>query len=35
MQGIAYWIEKRAQINPNRIACITDDEQLKIGRAHV
>lgn len=28
MQGIAYWIEKRAQINPNRIACITDDEQL-------
>lgn len=28
MKGIAYWIEKRAQINPNRIACITDDEQL-------
>lgn len=28
MQGIGNWIEKRAQINPNRIACITDDEQL-------
>lgn len=28
MQGIAYWIEKRAQINPNRIACITEHEQL-------
>lgn len=28
MQGITFWIEKRAQINPNRIACITDQEKL-------
>jgi fatty-acyl-CoA synthase len=28
MQGIAYWIEKRASINPGRIAVITDQEQL-------
>lgn len=28
MQGIAYWIEKRALINPYRIAVITETEQL-------
>lgn len=28
MQGIAYWIEKRAMINPERIAVITESEQL-------
>ncbi|KAB2336325.1 o-succinylbenzoate--CoA ligase [Cytobacillus depressus] len=28
MQGIAYWIEKRASINPDRIAIITEHEQI-------
>lgn len=28
MKGIAYWISKRAHINPDRIAVITDQEQL-------
>lgn len=28
MQGIAYWIEKRASINPERIAIITENEQI-------
>ena len=28
MRGISYWIEKRAAINPNRIAIISDKEQL-------
>ncbi|QED49510.1 o-succinylbenzoate--CoA ligase [Cytobacillus dafuensis] len=28
MQGIAYWIEKRAQINPDRIAVISENEQI-------
>ncbi|MET3696719.1 fatty-acyl-CoA synthase [Bacillus oleivorans] len=28
MQGISYWIEKRAVVNPNRLAIITDQEQL-------
>lgn len=28
MQGIAYWIEKRATINPERIAIITEYEQI-------
>lgn len=34
MQGIAYWIEKRAQMNPNRIACITEQEQLTYREFH-
>ncbi|MEH7381651.1 o-succinylbenzoate--CoA ligase [Bacillus sp. JJ1533] len=28
MQGIAYWIEKRAELHPKRIAIITEDEQI-------
>ncbi|MGE8203160.1 o-succinylbenzoate--CoA ligase [Heyndrickxia sp. NPDC080065] len=28
MEGIAYWIEKRAYINPDRIAIITEHEQI-------
>ena len=28
MQGIAYWIEKKAQIQPDSIAIITENEQL-------
>ncbi|MBL4951815.1 o-succinylbenzoate--CoA ligase [Neobacillus sp. YIM B02564] len=28
MQGMAYWIEKRAMTNPNRIAVMTETEQL-------
>ncbi|RFB18336.1 o-succinylbenzoate--CoA ligase [Bacillus sp. HNG] len=28
MQGIAYWIEKRAELHPKRIAIITEKEQI-------
>ncbi|MCS0543770.1 AMP-binding protein, partial [Aeromonas veronii] len=28
MQGIAYWIDKRAELHPERIAIITEKEQI-------
>ncbi|MGH1282725.1 o-succinylbenzoate--CoA ligase [Bacillus basilensis] len=34
MQGIAYWIEKRAYLHPDRIAIITDEEEMTYKQLH-
>ena len=34
MQGIAYWIEKRAYLHPDRIAVITEEEEMTYKQLH-
>ena len=34
MQGIAYWIEKRAYLHPDRIAIITEEEEMTYKQLH-
>ena len=34
MQGIAYWIEKRAYLHPHRIAIITEEEEMTYKQLH-
>ena len=34
MQGIAYWIEKRSYLHPDRIAIITEEEEMTYKQLH-
>lgn len=34
MEGIAYWIEKRAYLHPDRIAVITEEEEITYKQLH-